>query len=119
MKLARLYLDEDASRNDLLAALRRWDVDVISAVEAGNAARSDPWQLEWAAREDRAIFSFNVKDFVRLHAIWTEAGRPHHGIIVCPQRRWGVGEIMRRLRRAAFELGADGLRNRLEYLSNW
>lgn len=119
MKLARLYLDGDASRSDRLMALRRWDMDVVSTIEAGNAARSDPWQLVWAAREGRAIFSFDVKDFTGLHANWAAAGRPHYGIIVCPQKRRDVGEIMRRLRRVTFELGADDLRNRLEYLSRW
>lgn len=67
MTKIRLYLDEDTMDSDLLAALRRRTVDVISTVEAEMLSRSDEEQLQWALKHQRVIYSFNVRDFYRIH----------------------------------------------------
>ena len=64
----RLYLDEDSTNNSLLRALRSRSVDVTSAIEEGKAAQSDENQLEWAFRNQRTIYSFNARDFYRIHS---------------------------------------------------
>ena len=87
MKIA-LYLDEDSQDNDLVQALRSRAVDVITATEAGRLERSDEEQLEWAAQEGRVLYSFNARDFYRLHTLFLSAGRPHAGIILSPQQRY-------------------------------
>ena len=59
MKL-RLYCDEDSMDQALIRALIARAVDVESALTAGMIRRSDEAQLDYAAAEDRAIYSFNV-----------------------------------------------------------
>lgn len=75
MSQIRLYLDEDATNNRLLQALRHRGADVISTIEAGRLAQSDVDQLEWALIHRRVIYSFNVRDFYRLHTEWLEQSR--------------------------------------------
>ncbi len=45
------------------------------------------------------------------------ASRHHAGVIVSRQRP--IGDVMRRLLHLARTLDADGMQDRLEYLSNW
>ena len=78
---------------------------------------SDASQLTWAAREHRALLTFNVSDFARMHYEWTARGFDHAGVIVSAHRP--VGDIVRRLTRLAESLDAETMRNRLEYLANW
>lgn len=56
----RLYVDEDAMDQDLVRALRGRGVDVTTALEAGMIARDDRDHLEYATRQGRALYSFNV-----------------------------------------------------------
>lgn len=69
MSFICLYLDEDAESNRLLQALRVRGVDVITVAEAGMISCSDEEQLNWAFKNQRVIYSFNVRDFYRLHTI--------------------------------------------------
>lgn len=46
-------------------------------------------------------------------------GRHHAGIIMAPQRRFGVGELVRRLTRLATALEPDEMADRLEFLNDW
>lgn len=43
------------------------NVDVLSAEEAQMLSRSDEEQLQWALDNQRIIYSFNVRDFYRIH----------------------------------------------------
>lgn len=54
----------------------------MSTEEAGNRAASDAEQLSFAATQRRILLTFNVKHFVVLAREWSEAARPHSGIIV-------------------------------------
>ena len=40
-----LYIDEDASRNSFVLALRELDFDVVTTAEAENLGLTDPEQL--------------------------------------------------------------------------
>jgi Domain of unknown function (DUF5615) len=95
----RVYLDEDSSSTRLVNALREAGVDVLSAPGAGNSGATDAFQLEFAARENRVIFTANEGDFARLFAEWARAGIAHAGIIVCPRQglppEWQANEIVR------------------------
>ena len=115
----RLYLDEDAMDEDLVQALRNRDVDVLTPLEAGMIETSDEQQLAWATMRSRVLYSFNVKDFHRLHLSQLRQGESHAGIILTPQRRYYVGEQMRRVLRLTATLSAEDMRNRLEFLSVW
>ena len=83
-QLIRLYLDADV-HTDLAQALRLRGYDAVSAWEVGNATLTDFQQLMFAAESGRALFTFNVADFVVLGAAWQAAGRQHAGIILSPQ----------------------------------
>jgi hypothetical protein len=48
-------------------------------------------QLAYAAAQGRAIYSFNVGDFCRLHSQWLAEGKSHAGIILA-QQDFSVGE---------------------------
>ncbi|MGH2354361.1 MAG: DUF5615 family PIN-like protein [Chloroflexota bacterium] len=95
----RLYIDEDSMRHALVRALRTRTVDVVTALDAGMVARVDETHLEYATAQGRALFSYNVGDFLRLHTAVLAQGRRHAGIILAPQQRYSVGEQMRRLLR--------------------
>ena len=90
----------------------------MSAMDAGAMGRSDERQLEWAAANGRAFYSFNRGDFYRLHARWLRGGRAHCGIILSRQDL-SVGEQMRRLLRLIKRLTPDEMQHRIEFLSNW
>lgn len=66
MKLS-LYLDEDTMARSLVAAPRARGADLRTVVEAGLQGKDDEIQLEWAATNGRALYTFNVSDFCRIH----------------------------------------------------
>jgi hypothetical protein len=81
----RLYTDE-MIRARLAEALRLEGYDVVSCHEVGRANRAipDEDQLSYAAQDGRAIFTFNMVDYVPLDQAWKTAGRHHSGIVVSP-----------------------------------
>ncbi len=98
---ARLYLDEDVVP-DLARVLRSAGHDAISAHESGALGLSDEDQLLRATAEGRALLSFNYRHFILIARDWSEAGRPHSGIIVS-YRQYRRREL-RDLRRAVLHL---------------
>lgn len=115
----RLYLDEDAQRGSLVQGLRLRGVDALTANEAGMRERGDEDHLDYATAYNRALYSFNVGDFIALHTTYVRAGKSHAGLILAPQQRYGVGEQMRRLLRLIHTVNAEEMRDRIEFLSAW
>jgi len=115
----RLYFDEDSMRHSLAEALRLRHLDVATPLEAGTLAYSDDQQLEWAASQQRVLFSYNCSDFCRLHGEFLGAGRHHAGIIVTQQTRFSVGEQLRCILRLVAARSAEDMRDQLEFLNNW
>ncbi|MEP6888885.1 MAG: DUF5615 family PIN-like protein [Nitrospirales bacterium] len=62
------------------------DADLLGA--------SDEDQLRYATKESRAIFTYDIKDFLRLSEDWMQTGRLHAGIILSRQAR--LPELTRR-----------------------
>jgi uncharacterized protein with PIN domain len=93
---ARLYLDEDLTP-DLARLLRAAGHDVVSAHERGASGLSDEDQLELATAEDRALLSFNYRDFIALSQRWSKDNRQHAGIIVSYRQysRRALGQLTR------------------------
>ena len=116
MSRIRLYVDEDAAEHAVVEGLRQAGVDTLTVLEAGRGEETDEAQLEFAAREGRSIYTFNVGHFCRLHGEFLLAGRVHAGIIVIPRQRYSVGEKIRRLVFLVEAVTAEEMRNRLEYL---
>ena len=113
----RLYLDEDTISRALIHALRSRSVDVLTAKEAGLIQTPDEHHLEYATSLNRVVFTFNTRDFARLHKEYISTSRHHAGIIVSDQLQ--VGMIVRRLLKLLATRSAADMRDWLEYLSNW
>ncbi|MBI3465713.1 MAG: DUF5615 family PIN-like protein [Planctomycetes bacterium] len=81
---------------------------------------SDPEQLEFAAQEGRALVTYNIRDFVPLHGLWTAQGRSHAGIIVSQQlgsRQYGV--LLSRMLRLLDHFTADEIAGNVVHLEQF
>lgn len=78
--MARLYADENFPVA-AVAALRLLGHDVLTTQESGRSGQALPDEdvRSFAVAKDRAVVTFNRRDFIRLHA----ANPNHAGIIVC------------------------------------
>lgn len=111
-----LYLDENV-QNAFADALRMRGVDVLTTQEAGNIGLKDEGQLIFATEKGRVLFSYNTRDFAKIHYEWMRTNKFHSGIIVSDQLN--VGTVLRRFMKLYFSLTSEDMKNRLEYLSSW
>ncbi len=111
----RLYLDEDASSNRLYQALLSRGIDVVATIDAEMLAQSDEAQLEWAFAHQRVIYSFNVRDFYRIHSNWLAVGKSHAGIILGKQE-YSIGTQLKGLLKLLSRQSATNMKNRIEFL---
>jgi Tfp pilus assembly protein PilZ len=65
------------------------------------------------------LYSFNIADFHEIHMEWMATGRVHGGIILAQQKRYSIGEQIRRLVRLISSSTGEAIRNRDEFLSQW
>ena len=114
-----LYFDEDAQDSDLIRALDLRGASVIGAWAAGMRERKDEEHLLWATAQKRTLYSFNVRDYCRLHAEFLVQGRSHAGIIVAKQQHYSVGEQMGRLLKLIATKPAEEMIDKIEFLSDW
>ena len=115
----RLYVDEDSMSRALVRALRARNVDVTTALDENMIEQPDAAHLDFATTQGRALFSFNVADFYRLHTTYLAQGKSHSGIIVSLQQTYSVGEQMRRLLRIIATTSAEQMCNSIEFLGHW
>lgn len=115
----QLYLDEDSQESDLVRALQFHQADVLSSASAGMNGREDYEQLEYATALGRVIYSYNARDFYRLHTEYLTHGKQHAGIILAPQQQYSVGEQMRRLLKLIRAKSAEEMQNQVEFLGRW
>ena len=87
--MARLYSNENLAI-DLVEALRKFNHDILSSYDAGQANQGIPDDevLEYATLNDRSVITFNRDDFVALH----RNGVSHAGIIICKDDRDYLGQ---------------------------
>lgn len=112
----KLYLDEDVSPN-LVEMIRQRGYDVVSTHEIGNCGNSDEKQLEFASSQCRAILTFNISDYAKLHQKWLAENKIHYGIIVSQQfSKREIGELLRRVLRFLNTYTADEVYNNFLYL---
>jgi predicted nuclease of predicted toxin-antitoxin system len=78
--MANLYSNECFNER-VVERLRALGHDVLTTREAGNANQeiSDADVLAYAVKSERAVITYNGKDFRRLH----RDGGQHYGIIIC------------------------------------
>jgi hypothetical protein len=115
----RLYIDEDSMQSPLVIGLQARGVDVLTALDAGMIEHSDEGHLEYATKQGRVLYSFNVRDFYRLHQEYLAGGKSHAGIILALQQRYSAGEQMRRLLKLIATKSAGEMKNQVEFLSAW
>jgi predicted nuclease of predicted toxin-antitoxin system len=110
----RIYTDESTSVA-IAEGLKRRGVDAFSARDAGNLGLTDEEQLIYARQEKVTIFTHDT-DFLQIAARWLDEGRTHQGIIYCHQKRYSVGECVRKLRMLTAVLSSEDMVNHIEFL---
>ncbi|MBI4684492.1 MAG: DUF5615 family PIN-like protein [Nitrospirae bacterium] len=112
----RLYLDEMIPV-DLTLILKQYNYDILSAKDAGMLGKSDLEQLAFAVSQNRAILTFNIGDFTRLHKSWLIESKLHKGIIVSPEIK--ITELIR-LTLKLLAVTRDGeIENQLRFLQEF
>lgn len=115
----RLYLDEDVLDKDFVQALRSSNMDVVTVTDVGVDGQTDEQQLQYATSQGRVLYSSNMGDFYGLHASYVSQGIPHAGIILVQQKRYSIGEQLRRLSKLMDSRSAEDMKNQAEFLSSW
>jgi Domain of unknown function (DUF5615) len=90
---------------------------VVTVADVGRQRFPDEEQLIWATEQRRIIYSYNRRDFCRLHSEFLAAARSHTGIIVVQQQRYSVGQQLRGLLKLADDKSAEAMVNQLVFLS--
>ena len=87
--MARFHLDHNVSQK-IAPLLRTGGHDVVTARELRMEASGDEVHLLAAAKSDRILITYNVKDFRLLHDAWQRwsqdwnVTRRHAGILIIP-----------------------------------
>ena len=92
----KLHLNEHLSPR-LAEQLRKYGFDATSTLELGMVEADDDGQLAYAASNERAIVTFNHKDFNMRHMGYLAEGKEHWGIILSTEETLDV--LRRRLLR--------------------
>jgi hypothetical protein len=112
----RLHLDADTSRKALHRALIERGHDVTRTPNEWVAREaSDEHQLLGATAHGRAIFTFNVRDFVAL----AKAYPRHGGIVLAAQASWTLSDLIAALDRLLSEVEGDALVGQVRWLNEW
>lgn len=110
----RLYLDEHLSPR-IAKQLIGYGFDVTTVREANMLSRSDKDQIELAIAQERALVTFNFRDFVDLHEEVLSQNRTHFGLIFSTEERIGI--LLNRLLRLMNSMSADDLKNQIFWLN--
>lgn len=98
--MAHLYSNENFPL-DAVQALRRLGHDVLTTADSGRAGQAvaDEDVLAFAVAADRAVITFDRRDFIRLHVV-----APNHaGIVVCTADA-AFEDLARRVHEALIDL---------------
>lgn len=112
----KLYLNEHLSPR-LAEQLRQHGFDVTSTLEANLVEADDDDQLAHAASEQRALVTFNHKDFSPRHEQYITESREHWGIVLSTEESTDV--LRHRLLRLLNSLSADDLKNQIRWLNEF
>jgi predicted nuclease of predicted toxin-antitoxin system len=97
--------------------LRKYGFDVTCTLELGMVEPDDDEQLAYAASNQRALVTFNHKDFAIRHARYLAGGKEHWGIVLSTEET--VDVLRRRLLRLLNTLSADELKNQVCWLNDF
>jgi len=113
----RFSLDEDSVEKSLVAAFRNADLDVVTVNEIERQTYSDEEQLIWATEQGRVIYSYNRRDFCRLHSEFLQQATNHAGIVLLQQQRYSIGQQLRGVLKLVSAIPAEQMVNQLVFLS--
>ena len=115
-KKLHLHLDADTSSKALHRALRQRGHDVTrTPTEWMPLDASDEQQLLGATAQGRAIFTYNIRDFIILGKRY-----PYHaGIILARQKSMGLNELINALDCVIRETDANEWIGQTRWLNDW
>jgi hypothetical protein len=115
-KKVHLHFDADTSQKAIYRALIELGHDVTRTPnEWIPFDATDEQQLLGAMAQGRAIFTYNIPDFVDLAKL-----HPNHaGIIIAKQKKLSVSEIINALDRLLRETEADNWQGQIRWLNDW
>jgi hypothetical protein len=115
-KKLHLHLDADTSSKALHKALLERGHEVTrTPTDWMPMDASDEQQLLGATAQGRAIFTYNIRDFVVLG----ERYRSHAGIILARQRSMNLSELIDALDRRLRETDARAWIGQTRWLNHW
>ncbi|MEP7133716.1 MAG: DUF5615 family PIN-like protein [Chloroflexota bacterium] len=115
-KKLHLHLDADTSRKALFKALLDRGHDVTrTPTEWMPFDASDEQQLLGATAQGRAIFTYNIRDFIVLGERYPQ----HAGIILSFQKSMNLNEAINALDRVLRETQADEWVGQTRWLNDW
>ncbi|HSJ87702.1 MAG TPA: DUF5615 family PIN-like protein, partial [Anaerolineales bacterium] len=115
-KKLHLHLDADTSSKALHSALLARGHDVTrTPPEWMPLDASDEQQLLGATAQGRAIFTYNIRDFIVLGKRYPR----HSGIILAFQKRTKLNEMIDTLDRVLRETDADDWIGQTRWLNDW
>lgn len=111
-----LHLDADTASKALHRALLGKGHDVTRTPTTWMPFdASDEQQLLGATAEGRAIFTFNIRDFVVL----AERYPSHRGILLAAQSSWTLSQLIAALDRFLSEKTAEEVAGQVLWLNAW
>jgi predicted nuclease of predicted toxin-antitoxin system len=115
MSAIALLLDEDV-RVKLGEILRQRGYDVIHVLEADRGGKTDPEQLAYATRQQRAFLTHNIRHFILLNKQYHDVGKQHFGILLSDQVP--LRELLRRTLRFLSRRTAEDVKNNALWLND-
>lgn len=114
--MIKLYLDENIPEA-IAIALRLRGYDVLTVKEANLKGLSDKDQLIYATKKGRALVTFNVADFVKLHNEFIKSSKAHKGIILSKQLH--IGLVIKGLIKLLNNINKSSIENNIIWLNKW
>ncbi len=115
-KKLHLHLDADTSSKALFKALLERGHDVTrTPAEWMPFDASDEQQLLGATAQGRAIFTYNIRDFIVLGERYPQ----HGGIILAYQKGMSLSEVINALDHVLRETQADEWIGQTRWLNDW
>jgi len=116
MDTPKLLLDEHIWSH-LAVVLRERGFDVIHLCEIGFGGKSDDEVLALASEHQRAVVTYNGKDFIPLARKYFEESIEHAGIILSDQV--SRGELQKRVEKLLRSLSGAELKNTVRFLQEF
>jgi len=110
----KIYCDENIEAA-IVAGLRRREIEVISARDAGDLGKSDEYHLKSASELEAVILTHDV-DFLKIAHQWHQEGKEHNGILYAHPLDLSPGECIRIVELVTQVLTEEEMKNHIEFL---